>query len=449
MIHPPRPRGARTTHNEGNPVTTTPTRRARHHRAPGTPSTVLRGMTACVICAAGITTATAGVAIAAPGDQPGVTDTPGGPSQPGVTDTPPPAPAPAPAPPVVTGPSIIPAPTYDAPPIYEGTSDYTPPVYSGVYNPAPPRLTAPRPVKPVNPILPRPGVIKLGNLHFPQGVISDADARNLNGQAATIEARTATYYESIGFPKDQAARNAASTTVGILVGGVAGAVALGIPAAIAGGIIGLPVGAGVGAATGAIVGAVPGSIVPGAGTAAGAAAGVGPGALIGLAAGPVVGALAGGAGGAALGALGGAAIGGVIGYAVGAGDPGGNPNAPIGGATNEDPAKSKPAPPNPEGNQYELHLDRTNLPGNGKVDYVVNKTGDVSGEINVGPVKAPIAISHAQADAPFQAAGALAQTARDTVNDAVANFSAQAQKAIPGLKITFPQFEVPKAGARR
>lgn len=435
-------------------MTTTDNRAARRarHRAPGNTSPLVRGFAATMITAAAISTASAGAALAA--DQPGVTDTPGGPSQPGVTDTPPTIPAPAPAPAPAPGPSIIPAPTYDAPPVFEDSPSYQKPTYSGTYNPIPRALQAPRPVAPVAPILPNrlkhPGVIKAGNLTFAQGIVSDADARNLNGQFATIQARTATYYQSIGFPPDQAARTAASTTVGIVVGGVAGAVALGIPAAVAGAIIGLPVGAGVGAATGGILGAVGGTVVaPGPGSAAGAAALAGPGALIGLAAGPVVGGIAGGLGGVALGALGGGALGGLIGYAIGAGDPGGDPNAPLGGATNEDPALSKPTPPNPEGNQYELHLDRTGLPGNGNVDYVVAKNGDVTGQVDLGPIHAPIAISHQQADAPFQAAGALAQTARDTVAKGVADISAQAQKAIPGLKVAFPQLSAPAKPVRR
>lgn len=381
--------------------------------------------TAGVVLAAAITAATAGQALAAPpGSAP-----PSGESAPGS------APAPAPVPP---GPSIIPAPTFDAPIVYENSPGYQAPTYSGTYNPVPPALRAPRPVAPVNPVLPNqlrhPGVIKLGNLRFAQGVISDADARNINGQAATIEARTATYYESIGFPKDQAARTAASTTFGILAGGVAGA----IPAAILGGIGGGLIGAGVGAATGAIVGVATGGVATPADT------------LIGLGIGTGVGAAGGAIGVGALGALAGGTIGGIIGYAVGAGDPGGNPNAPLGGATNEAPILSKPAPPHPEANQYELHLDRSNLPGNDNVDYVVNKTGDVSGEINVGPIKAPIAISHQQADAPFQAAGAFAQTARDSVDAAVKNFTDQARRAIPGLRIDFPQLAAnPAAGKHR
>ncbi|MBE7161475.1 MAG: hypothetical protein INR72_09525, partial [Williamsia herbipolensis] len=375
--------------------------------------------TAGVVLAAAIASAAAGQAVAAPA--PG-TAPPSNETAPGTAPESAPATAPgtAPgtptpqAPPPPAGPSIIPAPTYDAPVIYEDSPGYTPPVYSGNYNPIPPVLTAPRRVAPVNPILPRPGVIKLGNIRTPQPAwLSDADARNLNGQAATIEARVATYYESIGFPKDQAARTAASTTVGILVGGTAGA-AIG---AVPGAIIGLPVGAGVGALTGLAIGAAisaPAGFVlagPGAGT----------GALIGLGVGPVAGA----AGGAALGALIGGGIGGAIGYAVGAGDPGGNPNAPIGGATNEDPSKSKPAPPNPDANQYELH-------GNG-VDYVVAKNGDVSGSVKVGGATVPISIGHDAADAPYKAAGVFAQTARDSVTAAVVNFGKEAQKAFPGL----------------
>ncbi|MBJ7291131.1 hypothetical protein [Williamsia sp.] len=401
--------------------------------------------TAGVVIAAAIASGAAGQALAAPpGSAP-----PTGESAPG--SAPPstaPAPAPAPTPPAPQGRSIIPAATFDAPPVYEGSPGYTPPVYSGSYNAVPPVLRAPQRVKPVNPILPRPGVIKLGNFRTPQPAwLSDADARNLNGQAATIEARTATYYESIGFPPDQAARTAASTTVGILVGGSAGAVVGAVPGAVAGAVIGLPVGAAVGAITGAIVGAVPGSIVPGAGTAAGAAAGAGPGALIGLAAGPVVGGIAGGAGGAALGALIGGGIGGAIGYAVGAGDPGGDPNAPL-GATNEDPRKSKPAPPNPDANQYELHLDDRGLPGGGKVDYVVAKNGDVTGHVRIGAVNVPIDIDHAQADAPYQAAGVFAQTARDSVAAAVENFGREALRAFPNLRIEHPQYAAASAGGK-
>ena len=45
-------------------------------------------------------------------------------------------------------------------------------------------------------------------------------------------------WQSIAWP------TAASTTVGILVGGTAGAIALGIPAAVAGGVVGAGVGIG-------------------------------------------------------------------------------------------------------------------------------------------------------------------------------------------------------------
>ncbi|WP_299569542.1 hypothetical protein [uncultured Williamsia sp.] len=403
--------------------------------------------TAGVVLAAALASAAAGQAIAAPapGTAPPSNEMAPGTapeSAPGTAPgTAPATPTPQPPPPPARN-SIIPAPTYDAPVIYEDSPGYTPPVYSGTYNPIPPQITAPRRVAPVNPILPRPGTIKLGNFRAPQpGWLSDADARNLNGQAATIEARVATYYESIGFPKDQAARTAASTTLGILVGGATGA-AIG---AVPGAIIGLPVGAGVGAITGLITGATLGAVggtvvAPGPGSAAGAAALAGPGAgigaLVGLGVGPVVGGL----GGAALGGLIGGGIGGAIGYAVGAGDPGGNPNAPIGGATNEDPRKSKPAPPNPDANQYELH-------GRG-IDYVVAKNGDVSGSVKLGAANIPISIDHDAADAPYKAAGVFAQTARDSVTAAVVNFGKEAQKAFPGLKIDYPQYASTSVGGK-
>lgn len=385
--------------------------------------------TAGVVLAAALASAAAGQAMAAPA--PG-TAPPSNEMAPGTApeSAPGTAPGTAPAtptpqaPPPPSGPSIIPAPTYDAPVIYEDSPGYTPPVYSGTYNPVPPMLTAPRRVAPVNPILPRPGTIKLGNIRAPQPAwLSDADARNLNGQAATIEARVATYYESIGFPKDQAARTAASTTVGILVGGTAGALALGIPSAVVGGLVGAGVGTGVGAGVGTFIG---GQALPGA--------------LIGLGVGTGVGVAGGAAGGGAVGAIIGGTIGGAIGYAVGAGDPGGNPNAPIGDATNEDPSKSKPAPPNPDANQYELH-------GAG-VDYVVAKNGDVSGSVKLGAANVPISIDHDAADAPYKAAGVFAQSARDSVTAAVVNFGKEAQKAFPGLQIEYPQYAAASTGGK-
>ncbi|GGF17006.1 hypothetical protein [Williamsia phyllosphaerae] len=393
--------------------------------------------TAGVVIAAAIASGAAGQALAAPpGSAPPSGDTAPGSAPPSQAPTP----APAPAPPAPQGRSIIPAATFDAPPVYEGSPDYVAPVFNGSYNPAPPVLRAPQRVKPVNPILPRPGIIKLGNFRTPQPAwLSDADARNLNGQAATIEARTATYYESIGFPPDQAARTAASTTVGALIGGTAGAIALGIPAAVVGGVVGAGVGTAAGAITGAVVGAPGGP--------AGSAALAGPGALIGLGVGTGVGIAGGAAGGAVVGAGIGGVIGGAIGYAVGAGDPGGDPNAPL-GATNEDPRKSKPAPPNPDANQYELHLDDRGLPGGGKVDYVVAKNGDVTGNVRIGAVNVPIDIDHAQADAPYQAAGVFAQTARDSVAAAVENFGREALRAFPNLRIEHPQYAAASAGGK-
>lgn len=349
------------------------------------------------------------------------------PSQGGVTPAPAPAPAPAPS-----GGSFIPPATFDAPPIFFDSPDYQAPTYQGAYNPIPPVLRAPRPVTPDRPQLPKqlphPGWVYLSpTVRVPQGVLSDADTRNLNNQIGTGRARISTFYKSIGFPEDQAARTAASTTVGAVTGAAFGAAVVGIPAAVVGGVIG----AGVGTAAGAGIGA---------GISAPTFALAGPGALIGLGVGTGVGVVAGAAGGAALGAVAGGLIGGAIGTVVGAGDPGGNPNGVIGAPTEEDPALSRPAPPNPDANQFEAHLDNAELPGGGHVDYTVTKTGDVRGGIGVGAAKAPITISAAQADAPFKALGPLAQTARDSVAQGAADLSKQAERAIPGLKVSFPQF---------
>ena len=74
----------------------------------------------------------------------------------------------------------------------------------------------------------------------------------------------------------------------------------------------------------------------------------------------------------------------------------------------------------------------------------MNKAGDVDASASIGPVKTPaVHISAAAADAPYKAAGLLAQTARDTVARGVADLSAQAEKAVPGLKVAFPQLAPP------
>ena len=44
-----------------------------------------------------------------------------------------------------------------------------------------------------------------------------------------------------------------------------------------------------------------------------------------------------------------------------------------------------------------------------------------------------------QADAPYKALGGAADQVRKTVTDAAVDLSRQAEKAVPGLKVTFPQ----------
>lgn len=415
---------------------------ALHHRASDQSNLMGRAIAASLaatIIAAGVTGAAA-PAFAA--DQIGVTDGPGdsSPNQGGVTDTPPPPPRQR---------SIIPTPAPVAPPVYEtAPTQNTPSVFTGptgpVYStpevdftPAAPTQREPmRPQArnaPFRPRLAAPGFIRVGDYTVAKpDQISDADARAINAQLANLEASIAQEYNRRGVPRDVATRRAATTVLGVAGGATAGFFIVGVPAAAVGAVTGLVVGGIAGAAIGSIVPPTPINTLPGL--------------AIGLGAGTAVGALGGLAGGGLLGAVGGGLIGGLIGDAIGGGDPNAQVKPLPAPGTPEDPRLTTPPPPNPEGNQYVLHLDNRALPGGGKVDYVVNKTGDVSGNVGIGPVSVPVKISHEQADAPFRAAGVFAQTARDNVNRAVTDLSAQAERAIPGLKVSFPQFDAPTPG---
>lgn len=408
-------------------------RRRGRHAAPAPTHTRLRGVAAGVVLATAVSTGAAAVAWADP-DQPGVTDTPGtssqgGGDQTGVTGTTPtPAPAPTPAP---TGPSVIPAPTYDVPPVYVSPSVYNnPPANSGAYNPIPERLHAPRPVTPVRPViptrLPRPGQISLSsNVSIPQGPLSDADARNLNAQFAVAQAKLDTFYRSIGFTDDQATRSATATILGGAAGATAAGLAVFIPTEIVlGGGGALACGLG-GAAIGSAFPTPPVSTAIGAGIGAAACGAAGTAAATGL--------------GLAAAAAGGA-VGAGLGFAFGAGDRGGDPNGQIGGPTTEDPRLSQTPPPHPEANQYELSIGQGTLPGNASVDYTVNSAGDVSGSITAGPVSVPIAVSHEQSQGALAAAGPLSRTVGNAITDTAVAISEQAAKAIPGVKVSFPQF---------
>ena len=331
-----------------------------------------------------------------------------------------------------SAPIVQPAPAPDTAPAFYGPTGpvyYSPPTtYSTTYSNEPSVvLHAPRPTPPPRTILAPVGYIRIGNyITKKPAQLSNADAAAINQNAGVAEGKIAQFWESVGLPKDQAARRGAAAVTGGAAGAAIGFTALGVPAAVIGGVTGGLIGAGVGAAIGAFVPPQPLNVGTGAliGAGSGAAIGVGVGLGVGV-----------------LGAIGGGIIGAAVGDQVGAGDPGADPNGKTvtPGTQNERPYRADP--PNPNANQYELHGD--NLPGGGKVDYVVNKVGDVSGKASLGPVSIPVTISHQQADAPYEAAGLLAQTTRDTVSNAVADISRQAEKAFPGLHVTFPQLTPP------
>lgn len=408
---------------------------------------VTLGVLGAVIAAA---VGTATPAMADPGGQGGFTSPGTGQGQGGFTapgdgqggfTTPAPAtPAPAPSPqgsaiptlPEESAPIVQSAPEPEAAPAFYGPTGpvyYSPPTtYSTPYDAEPAvTLHAPRPTPPPRTILAPVGYIRIGNyITKKPAQMSNADAAAINQNAGVAEGKIAQFWESVGLPKDQAARRGAAAVTGGAAGAAIGFVALGAPAVVIGGVGGGLIGAGVGAAIGSFVPPQPLNVGTGAliGAGSGAAIGVGLGLGVGV-----------------LGAMGGGIIGAVVGDQVGAGDPGADPNGKTitPGTQNETPYRADP--PNPNANQYELHGD--NLPGGGKVDYVVNQAGDVSGNVSLGPASIPVNISHEQADAPYKAAGLLAQTARDTVAQGVADISRQAEKALPGLHVTFPQLTPP------
>jgi hypothetical protein len=381
--------------------------------------------------------------------QGGTTPEDSGPVQGGTTPTPPPAPAPAPAPQSNWdggGNTWVPAPPQEAPPVY-----YTPPpVYNTPYNPVPIAPVQVRPAPPVNPIKPPPGKIRVGNFitDIPAGM-SDADVRSINRWAAYGESKVAQSLISIGVPEDEATRQAAATMIGVALGGAAGATAVAIPAAGIGIAIGVPIGAIIGGIVGAIgIAPVTAALVPVLGPAAaqvGPVVAVGGGIGIGAVAGGAIGGGLLGTAGAAIGAALGGTIGGGIAFALGAGDPGSDPGAVRDpGAREGDPEYTLPVP-NSDGDQYVLVLGNENseLPGGPSARYVVEKSGDVKGEVGIGDVSMPFSWSAAQADAPFQQLGFFSQTARDAVTSWAYRTGQQAISQVPELEISFPQSVLP------
>ncbi|WP_133248715.1 hypothetical protein [Williamsia muralis] len=388
-------------------------------------------MAATVLATIAVSTAFAGQALGAPEDgQPGVTPPsttdPGG--QPGVTPAPTPEPAPAPAPEPVPdyGPGLVPSPQWETEPVIY-TEPSGPP--STPYTPLPqsaPAAPAPAPVQPAGPIAPilvkdPAAEIRAGNyiVDRPDWVSPEA-AITTNEYMAYFEAEAAQYFESIGFPRDEAARRAAAAAAGAGVGGLAGALAAGIPTAIFFGIVG-GVGGGI---VGSFVPPTPFNILPGIGI------GAGGGAALGFAAGAA-------AGGAA-----GALAGGLLGWALGAGDPNADPAAPWAPAPPPPPAPL----PNPEGDQYQLVLDAPSASDAGlpAVDYTVNTGGDVSFSANVAGLP-PISggWTAEQAEAPLQALGPLEQPAKDAIAGATKQIGDGLTQVVNGLHITYPQTIAP------
>ena len=343
------------------------------------------------------------------------------------------------------GPGAIPAPPREAP--YRPYADpqaYNQPNYDTVYNPAPPRAyTLPRPVAPVRPIAPPPKTLRVGNFLVEEDQLkrdapwlTDRQRVSINEWSAYGEAKIAQGLISVGVPEDEASRQAAATIIGVALGGTAGAVALGVPAAVTGGVGGALIGTGVGAVIGSTM-VVP---FPGAHT--------GTGAAIGAAAGAAIGAAALGIPAAIVGGVAGGTAGGLLAHALGAGDPGANPRQP-GLPGQPDPNRRAPAPPrpkpaplpNPGANQFEVHLpaDQATKAGLPAVHYQVNVGGDVNAETTIGGQTYTANWTAEQADAPYKALGGAADQVRTTVTDAAVDLSRQAEKAVPGLKVTFPQ----------
>ncbi|WP_347956215.1 hypothetical protein [Gordonia aichiensis] len=401
-----------------------------------------------------------GIASAAPqqgGISPSQPDTP--PQQGGITPTQPespqqqggitptqPAPAPEPAP--VAPPSYTPGPMglpsapsappsqHTAPetPNYEG--DYSPVPVAPIHSPDP---TAPKVKRPAPP---KKSTLLLGNFERDYDELPDFPNKQhtidwANGWNGYASQEIANFMISIGVPEDEAVRQTAAIVTGAAAGGLTGA-AVGFTATtIFVGVFAVPIGAGIGAGIGSMTGN-PFSILGGAGL--GAAAGAGVAIASGLAVGTAT-------------AITGALIGAGAGYVLGAGDPGGKYKRPGDNLPKpEERGKHRqadPAPlPNPGGNQFEVHLpkedaQRAGLP---PVDYVVNKGGDV--QVNVGGTK--IGWTAEQAQAPIKALGPAAPAAEKAINDVTRSVSNQAQQAIKGLQVNWPQLQAPgQQGAKK
>ena len=412
---------------------------------------------ATVAASVAVSVAGAGAAAADPtqgGTEPSAPSQQGGtqPSGPteqgGTTPTPAPAPAPEPVSPVSPGqPGIAPAPpstSYDDAGYSGGgqySETYQPPQYSEPYSVVPSApLHAPKPTPPVAPKPWKADTLTVGNAVIPVKQLPKQLQDNpkaivsINDWSAYTESEIARRLISIGVPRDEAIRQAASATIGAVAGGAAlGAVSFTTTAVVVG-VLTIPLSTLVGAGIGAGVGAAVPAPVPGnpASIGAGAAIGAGVG-LAGSAAATAAAATAAGVAGTVTGAV----IGGALAWALGAGDPGVNKTAPANPFAPERPQQeqkpSTPPPPpvqRPSGdNQFEAHAP------NKQADYVVAGNGDVNVSVNVGGRQMSASWTAAQADAPYQAFGAAAPEVKRQVNEGTHRALTAAERMAPGLTV--------------
>ncbi|MFC0313583.1 hypothetical protein ACFQNE_03035 [Gordonia phosphorivorans] len=357
----------------------------------------------------------------------GPSDQPAPPQQGGISPAPTPPPAPAPqaapqAPSYDPGPLGLPA-APSAPqsdhvsPDYYSAPNYTPQIKPNGAPPKVKRVTA------------GPDKLLIGSFEMPAKDVPNFPNKAstidwANGWAAYAQQEIANHLVALGVPEDRAVRRAAATVTAAVASGAVGGTVSFTATTIGVGLFTVPIGAGIGAGTAAAVtGGNPMGIAAGAGLGAlgGGAVAVGAGTLVAV---PVT----------ILSALGG----GMLAYALGAGDPGDTIKRPKDGLPG--PGKHRmPELPNPEGNQFELHLPKeaaqqVGLPA---VDYVVNKAGDVN--LTVGHTT--IGWTGQQAQAPIKALGAAAPAVEKVINDTTRAVTDQASKAIDGLQVAWPQLE--------
>lgn len=385
---------------------------------------------------------------------PGADSDQGGTSSPTTPDQGGTTPAPQPQTQVVPGnPGLVPAPPSAPSEVPSVQAPSTPQSYPTPYPHGVPDIrSGPRPA----PVQPRrewkPDTLTAGNLEIPVKDLPVEIQRNpkaivsFNDWAAYAESEIARGLISMGVPKDEASRRAAAIILGAIAGGAAGGAVTFTATALIVGAVTIPLVTAIGAGIGAGVGTVVPGPPPPLNTLGGMAAGAGIGAGASIAFTLFIASLMGFAGMVA-----GAAVGGLIADALGAGDPGANrkrPDLPWTPSPN-DPAKVVPPLPNPDGNQFELHVDAAQAPaGVPAVDYVVTQRGDVTISANLGGQNIGVGWTAEQAQGPINALGPLAPAAEKSINGATRALT-DAAKALPGVEVDWPQLKAPAPAAAR